>query len=81
MSTYVAGDQQQLQATLSSWTSKGWHVESQVGTNLIMVKGQRPNHILHLILSIITAGLWIPVWILITLTGGEKHATIQAPSA
>ncbi len=26
-----------------------------------------PNHILHLLLSIFTAGLWLPVWLLIIL--------------
>ena len=25
------------------------------------------SHLLHLVLSIITAGIWIPVWILITV--------------
>jgi len=30
------------------------------------VRAQRPgaNHILHLLLSLITAGLWIPIWVL-----------------
>lgn len=28
---------------------------------------QKPNHILHLILSIVTVGLWIPVWLLLGL--------------
>lgn len=27
----------------------------------------RVNHILHLLLSVITMGLWIPVWILIAI--------------
>ena len=38
-----------------------------------MVKGRRPNHLLHVILSVITAGLWIIVWILIAVGGGEKR--------
>jgi hypothetical protein len=28
---------------------------------------EKPNHILHLLLSIITVGIWIPMWIIITL--------------
>lgn len=27
----------------------------------------KTNHILHLILSIITGGLWVPVWILVAV--------------
>ena len=33
----------------------------------------KPNHILHLLLSIITAGLWIPVWLLLAVTGRLKN--------
>lgn len=29
--------------------------------------GRTPNHVLHLILSFFTIGLWIPIWILISL--------------
>ena len=32
----------------------------------------RPNHILHLLLSIFTLGFWVIVWILIALNGGPK---------
>lgn len=30
---------------------------------LLMMKKKNVSHILHLLLSIITAGLWIPIWI------------------
>ena len=33
------------------------------GQNKLFEK-QGPSHILHLILSVITVGLWIPIWIL-----------------
>lgn len=26
-----------------------------------------PNHVLHLLLSIVTGGLWIPAWILVSM--------------
>ena len=53
--------------------SKGWRIESQGDFQVVMVKGKRPNHLLHVILSVITAGLWIIVWILIAVGGGEKR--------
>lgn len=28
---------------------------------------KRVNHVLHLILSILTVGLWVPVWIIISM--------------
>ena len=37
-------------------------------------KHTQPNtsHILHLILSIITAGLWVPAWILVALSNKSQ---------
>ena len=31
-----------------------------------------PNHMLHLLLSIFTAGIWLPVWIVIGLRNKQK---------
>ena len=38
--------------------------------------GHRVTHVLHLILSIITFGLWLIVWILMGVFGGEKRAMV-----
>lgn len=32
-----------------------------------------PNHILHLLLSVFTAGLWIPVWLIIAATSSSGY--------
>jgi hypothetical protein len=36
---------------------------------MVLAERQTPNHILHILLSVVTAGFWIPVWLLITLFG------------
>jgi hypothetical protein len=54
----------------------GWRVESRGQYQAVVVKGSKPNHILHLILSIVTLGLWIPVWILITIFSSVKRDTL-----
>lgn len=35
---------------------------------------ERPStsHVLHLLLSVITVGLWIPVWILVAMSNGSQ---------
>jgi DNA-directed RNA polymerase subunit RPC12/RpoP len=33
----------------------------------IMATGNTPNHLLHLVLSFFSFGLWIPVWILVSI--------------
>lgn len=66
-----------LDAEIASWISQGYRIESQVGAITVMVAGKRPNHILHLLLSVITLGLWIPVWICVAAFGGEKRVMIS----
>ena len=41
-----------------------------------MVTGHRPNNVLHLILSIVTLGLWLIVWLIVALAGGEKRKVL-----
>jgi len=31
-----------------------------------------PNHVLHLLLSLVTFGLWLPIWILIAFFSGAS---------
>jgi hypothetical protein len=61
---------------LSHWLAKGWRIESRTTTSAVLVKGKPVNHVLHLLLSLVTVGLWIPVWILLTIAGGEKRKRI-----
>ena len=46
-----------------------WHCKTEV-----LAQKNTPNHILHLILSIVTLGLWLPVWLIISLVniGGYR---------
>lgn len=54
----------------------GWGVQSQTDFQAVLVKGHRPNHLLHLVLTLLTLGLWAIVWVLVTLIGGENHQVI-----
>ena len=66
-----------LARLISNKVHEGWRVESQSDYQAIMVRGHRPNHILHLILSIITLGIWLIVWLLVAAWGGEKRRTLM----
>jgi hypothetical protein len=55
---------------------QGARVESQTGFSAVLVRGRRVNHVLHLLLSIFTVGLWVIVWIILSLSGGEKRKMI-----
>lgn len=64
--------QQALNAYVTNLAAQGWRVVSQSATNAQLVKGKPTNHVLHLILTIVTLGLWAVVWILTAIFAGEK---------
>jgi hypothetical protein len=67
-----------LTERITALVGSGWRVESQADFNAVLVKGHRPNHILHLILSLLTLFLWaIFVWLPICIFGGEKRRTLS----
>lgn len=56
---------------------KGWRVESQTEFQAVLVKGHRPNHLLHLLLSVFTIGLWLIGWLLVAVFAGEKRQVLE----
>lgn len=55
----------------------GWRVSSQTSTQAQLAKGKRVNHLLHLILTLVTLGFWAIVWIIVAATGGEQHQFVS----
>jgi hypothetical protein len=51
----------------------GARVESQSEYQVVLARGHRLNNTMHLILTIVTFGLWGIVWLLMGLFGGEKR--------
>ena len=44
----------------------------------LISKKKKTSHLLHLFLSIITAGIWLPIWALVALSNGIENARIDA---
>ena len=42
-----------------------------------MVRGNKVNHVLHLILTLVTVGLWVIIWLVLALSGGEKREIVK----
>ncbi len=66
-----------LESYIANATRHGWRVQSQGATSAQLVKGKPTNHILHLILTLITLGLWAIVWILMVIFAGEKQRHVS----
>ena len=55
--------------------AKEKNIDFKIKEAELELQDKKVNHILHFLLSIVTAGIWIIVWILITLSvGSEKNA-------
>lgn len=50
------------------YVSRGWRLDTQTDFAAVFSSGKRLNHILHLILSLVTFGIWIIFWIVMSLT-------------
>lgn len=75
--TPYSDEQAELSRQIAKLTYQGWRVESQTDRQVVMVRGHRPNHVLHLILSIVTFGLWLIVWLIVALTVKEKRIVLN----
>lgn len=65
-----------MDETVAAMVRRGWRIESQLPTQTVVAYGKPVNHILHLLLSIVTAGLWLIIWLTIGLTGGVQRRAI-----
>lgn len=66
-----------LARAISGEVRQGARIESQSDVQAVIVRGSKPNHILHLILTLITLGLWGIIWIAVAVLGGEKRGVID----
>jgi hypothetical protein len=69
---------QMLQEYLSRelYTGRG-RVESATAYTAVVVQGKPVNHVLHLLATVLLCGLWLPIWIIIALDGGEKRRVLS----
>ena len=66
-----------LARAVANEVRSGWHVQSQTDYQAILVKGKRTSHGLHIFLSIITVGLWLPVWGVVWYMNRDQHLVID----
>jgi hypothetical protein len=68
---------EQLANTLANQVASGGRIESQSEFQAVVVDGHRVNHVLHAIISFFTCGLWIVIWLVLGLSGGEKRRIVR----
>lgn len=67
-----------LDAELAKRVARGWRlVLRESDTEAVIEKGKRPNHVLHLLISVFTIGLWaVFVWLPLSMFKHVKRARI-----
>lgn len=65
-----------LARTVAGQVAAGARVESQSDFQAVIVKGKSVNHVLHLILTLVTFFTWGIVWIALAIFGGEKRSMV-----
>jgi hypothetical protein len=65
-----------LARTVTGQVANGARVESQSDYQAVVVRGKAVNHVLHLIITLVTLALWAPVWIVMAIVGGEKRSMV-----
>lgn len=65
-----------LNREVQSWVKDGWRIESRTEFSVVVVKGKRVNHLLHLIITLLTLVVWALVWIAMVVFGGEKRRVL-----
>ena len=65
-----------LARTVMGQVASGARVESQSDYQAVLVRGKPVNHVLHLILTLVTVTLWGWVWIAMAIFGGEKRSMV-----
>lgn len=69
--------QQILQRALVDIAGRDSRVVAQSPTSAVLSVGQPINHVAHLLASVFLCGLWLPVWAIISATGGEKRVVVS----
>jgi hypothetical protein len=65
-----------LAQQLQTAAARGRRIESQSEFQAVLVEGKSVNNVLHALLTIFTCLLWGIVWIVLSITGGEKREMV-----
>jgi hypothetical protein len=65
-----------LSRAIQTQVTPTMRVESRTDDQVVLVFGEKTNHLLHFLIGIFTLGLWWIVWLVIALTNRESHRLI-----
>lgn len=66
-----------LATAVQQEVSRGGRVESQADFSALIRYGKPVNHVLHLILTLLTFGFWVIVWIIAAIVSANNNKAIS----
>lgn len=52
-------------------------MKNQIKAMQLIANKKHTKHLLHLVLSVITAGLWVPIWVLVSVSNSIENRRID----
>lgn len=68
--------QDRLDTALAGLLAQGGRIESRTAYQAVVLAGRDTNHTVHVILSVCTCGLWLPIWLLAAGTSSVRRVTV-----
>jgi len=65
-----------LDTEVARHVAVGWAVESRSETMAVVVSAANTNHVLHLLLTLVSCGLWAVVWFFLAVTSRTKRLSL-----
>jgi hypothetical protein len=61
---------------IAAYGLRGYQLMFRDENNAFMVKPHRINHVLHLLLTLVTFGLWAPIWLLLAIQAKDERVVL-----
>ncbi len=72
----TAGSRASLDRAVANELAAGADLETQTSTHAVLTRGKKVNHVLHAILSVLTAGVWLIVWAILVAGNKRQRVTL-----
>jgi hypothetical protein len=66
-----------LDSALQLWGARGFRIENRSDFQATVSKGKEIRHVLHIVLSFLTAGMWLFVYIPLWLLTGIRRRMVS----
>lgn len=69
--------QNNLNQAVNQHLAAGWRVESSTPGQVVLVRGDQVNHVLHALLTLFLLGLWLIVWLIVAATNKQERIILS----